>query len=91
MYFSQKCIRLVCEKLRIFPYGRYIVETSLYWLSEDIVRFKIEVAVEEKCTKMLTPFPMDFLHTPRHAVIIDDVIIVGTRLLHTYITREALM
>jgi len=65
------------------------METSLYWLSEDIVRFKIEVGVEEKCTKMFTPFPMDFLHTEEHAVIINDVIIVGTRLLCTYLTREA--
>jgi len=81
----------MCEKLRIFPYGRYIVETSLYWLSEDIVRFKIEVGAEKKCTKMLTPFPMDFPHMPEHAVIIDDVIIVGRRLLRTYITREAHM
>ena len=32
------------------------LETSLYWLSEDIVRVKIEVGVEEKCTKILTPF-----------------------------------
>jgi len=79
------------EKLRIFPYGRYIIETSLYWLSEDIVRFKIEVGVEEKCTKMLTPSSMDFPHTPRHAIIIDDVIVVGTRLLYTYITREVRM
>ena len=62
------------------------LETTLYWLSEDIVRFKIEVRVEEKCTKMLTPFPMDFPHTPEHALIIDDVIVVGTRLLCTYIT-----
>jgi len=60
-----------------------LLETSLYWLSEDIVRFKIEVGVEEKCTKMLTPFPMDFLHTPEHDVIIDNVIIVGMRLLCT--------
>jgi len=67
------------------------LETSLYWLSADIVRFKIEVGVEEKCTKMLTPFPMDFPHTPEHAAINDDVIIVGTRLLHTCITREARM
>jgi len=67
------------------------LETSLYWLSEDIVRFKIVVGVEEKCTKMLTPFPMDFLHTREHTVIIDDVIIVSTHLLRTHITREAHM
>jgi len=52
-YFRQKCIPLVREKLRIFPHGRYTLETSLYWLSEDIVRFKNEVGVEEKYTKML--------------------------------------
>ena len=28
------------------------LETSFYWFSEDVVRFKIEVGVEEKCTKM---------------------------------------
>jgi len=67
------------------------LKTSFSWLSDDIVRFKIENGFEEKCTKMVTPFPMDFPHTPEHAVIIDDVIIVGRRLLHTYITREAHM
>jgi len=25
-HFCQKCIRLVCEKLAVFPYARYIVE-----------------------------------------------------------------
>jgi len=34
---------------------------------------------------------MNFPHTPEHAVIIDDVIIVGRRLLRTYITREVHM
>jgi len=28
------------------------LETSFYWLSEDLVRFKIEVWVKKKCTKM---------------------------------------
>jgi len=63
------------------------LETSLYCLSKDIVRFKIEVEVEEKYTKMLTPFPMDFPHTPEHAVIIDDVIIVGR--LHSLINYDS--
>jgi len=67
------------------------LETSLSWLSVDIVRFKIEMGVEEKYTKMSTPFPIDFPHTPEHAVIIDDVIIVGRRLQRTYITTEARM
>jgi len=37
---------------------------------------------------------MDFPHTlvtPQHAVVIDDVIIIGKRLLRKYITREGLM
>jgi len=37
---------------------------------------------------------MDFPHMsvmPQHAVVIDDVIIIGRRLLHKYITREVLM
>ena len=50
--FAEKHSRLVREKLRIFTYGQYTVGTSFYWLSGDIVRFKIEVGVEEKCTKM---------------------------------------
>ena len=67
------------------------LETSLYWLSEDIVRFKIDVGVEEKCTKMLTLFPMDFLQMPEHAIIIDNVSIVSMRLVRTYIIREVRM
>ena len=67
------------------------METSFSWLSDDIVRFKIEMGVVKKCTKMSTPLPMDFLHTPQHAIVIDDVIIIGRRLLRTYITREVLI
>jgi len=40
--------RLVCEKLAVFPYALYIVEFCVDSLSYDIVRFKIEVGVEEK-------------------------------------------
>jgi len=79
------------KSLEYFRMDNISLETLLYWLSEDMVRFKIKVGVEEKCTKMLTPFPMDFPHTPQHAVIIDDVIIVARHLLHTYITREVRM
>jgi len=32
-----------------------------------------------------------FPHTPQHAVVIYDVIIIGRRLLCKYITREVLM
>ena len=28
------------------------LESMFHWLSDNIVRFKIEVGVEEKCTKM---------------------------------------
>ena len=37
------------------------LESMSHWLSDDIVRFNIEVAVEEKCTKNVTPFPMFWL------------------------------
>ena len=32
------------------------LETTLSWLSDDIVGFKIEMGVVKKCTKMSTPF-----------------------------------
>jgi len=31
---------------------KILLETSFYWLSDDVIRFKIEVGVYEKCTKM---------------------------------------
>jgi len=43
--------RLVCEKLAVFPYARYINLNSVSdSLSYDVVRFKIEVGVEGKFT-----------------------------------------
>jgi len=33
----------VCEKLTIFPHSKTLLETSFYWLSDHIFRFKIEV------------------------------------------------
>jgi len=60
------------------------LESSLYWLSEDIVRFKIEVGVEEKCPKLNHPMF-------NHSEVINDVIIVGRRLLHTFNTRDVRM
>ena len=44
--------RLVCEKSAVFPYTHGIclpLNSVLNSLSFDIVRFKIEVGVEEKC------------------------------------------
>jgi len=40
------------EKLTVFPYGQDILGNVVFWLSDDIVRFKVEVGVKEKCTKM---------------------------------------
>jgi len=67
------------------------LETSFSWLSDDIVRFKIEMGVAKKCTKISTPFQMDFPHmpvTPQHAVVINDVIIIGRR--HVYCASKLL-
>jgi len=35
-----------------FRTDKILLETSFYWLSDDVVRFKIEVGVYKKCTKM---------------------------------------
>jgi len=42
----------MCEKLTVFPYGRDIVGNVILLAFWYIVRFKIEVGVSEKCTKM---------------------------------------
>ena len=51
---AEKCIQLVHEKLRIFPYGNISLESMFHWLSDDTVKFKIKVRVEEKCTKIVS-------------------------------------
>ena len=57
------------------------METTLSGLSDDVVRFKIEMGVVKKCTKMSTPFQMNFsaqkYASHAIAVVIDDVIIIG--------------
>ena len=52
---------------------------TLSWLSDDVVRFKIEMGVIKKCTKMSTLFQMNISGHASHAtaVVIDDVIIIG--------------
>jgi len=40
--------RLLCEKLKIFPKQNVSLNSVNDWLSYDIIRFKIEVGVEEK-------------------------------------------
>jgi len=61
------------------------LESMFHWLSDDTVRFKSEVGVSEKCTKMQNGFSA-YATARRTAMSADDVIIVGT-----YITREACM
>jgi len=48
---AKKRIRFVRENLRRFLSGQYFFETSVCWLSGDVVRFKIEVGVYEKFDK----------------------------------------
>ena len=43
---AETCIRLVCEKLTVFPYAWILFNSVSNSLSYDIVRFKIEVEVE---------------------------------------------
>jgi len=38
----------MCVTVTTFPYADHIVEFLSNWLSYDIVRFKIELGVEEK-------------------------------------------
>jgi len=66
--FARNVFDSCVKRLEYFRTDNMLLETSFYWLSEDIVRFKIEVGVEEKCKKNITPIPMDFPHTLKHAV-----------------------
>jgi len=47
---AEKCIRLVCEKLTVFPYAPYTLNSASNSLSYDIVKFKVEVGVDAKFT-----------------------------------------
>jgi len=59
------------------------LETTLFWLSDDVVRFKIKMGVVKKCTKMSTQLEINFsaqkYASHATAVVIDDVIIIGRR------------
>ena len=41
----QKCIRLVREKLIIFPYGNICLESTFHWLSDDVLKFEVDAGV----------------------------------------------
>jgi len=66
---AEKCIRLVCEKLTLFPYGQDIVGNIFYRLSDDIVRFEVEVQVSEKCRKCNTYITQNGFTTARRAAM----------------------
>jgi len=46
--FNFVCKNWKVGNISVGLYGRYIVEIYVSWLSDDIVRFKIEVGVKEK-------------------------------------------
>jgi len=48
---------------------KILLEMSFYWLSDDIVRFKIEVGVKEKCTKCNTCNMQNGLTAAQRAVV----------------------
>ena len=55
--FAEKCIRLVREKLTLFPYGQDTLETLFYWLSDDRARFKSKSGFRrnvQKCNTYIT-------------------------------------
>jgi len=54
--FVECVFDFVCENCKVDnisagPYGQYIVEIYVSWLSDNIVRFKIEVGVEKNTLK----------------------------------------
>jgi len=54
---------------------KILLETSFYWLSDDKVRFKIDVGFfEKKCNSKHTQNGHSTAHTP----YFDDVIIMAT-------------
>jgi len=62
--FSRNVFDSCVKSWENFHSDNILLETSFSWLSDDIVRFKIQMGVVKKCTKMSTPFLMDFQHTP---------------------------
>jgi len=68
--FGEKCIRLVYEKLTLFPYGQDIVGNvvllAFWWYSQVQDRSGGFGEMYENVTLMSRK--MDFLHTPQHAV-----------------------
>ena len=63
--FNRNIFDSCVKSWEFFRSDNISLETSFSWLFDDIVRFKIDMGVVKKCTKMSTPFSMDFPHTPR--------------------------
>ena len=42
---KEKCIRLVCEKLTVFPYGQYISGIVVKYGFKSILCYEIEVGI----------------------------------------------
>jgi len=67
--------------------------TSFSWLSDDKVRFKIEMGLWRHVQKCQHRFRWIFPHkntpvTPQHAVVIDDVLIIGRRRIYCASTLQ---
>jgi len=58
--FNRNIFDSCVKSWEYFRSANISLETSFSWLSGDIVRFKMDMGVVEKCTKMSTPFSMDF-------------------------------
>jgi len=58
--FAEKCIRLVCEKLTIFPYRQDIVGNVILLAFWRFSQVQDRSGVKEKCTKNVCPILKKF-------------------------------
>jgi len=68
--FGEKCIRLVCEKLTLFPYGQDTVGNAVllaFWWYSQFQDRSGGFGVMYKNVKLISR-KKDFPHTPQHAV-----------------------
>jgi len=72
----------VPEKLRIFPFGQYIVGNVVFLAFWRLSQVQNRNGACEEMYKNVNTVSDGFVHTlvtPQHAVTIDDVIIIGRR------------
>ena len=81
---AEKYIRIVCEKLTVFPYRQYrLLLNSMYdWVFDDIIRFKIEVWVEEKIMYRNVTLNTRKMAMPAASLRRNDAIIMTYIMLH---------